>query len=675
MEILTGLFDCILLCSPSQSSCLSFVRSQSNASSSESAVYPNQLQNLSILRSAIESMRQSKDSLASNSNSFIRNPLETPYVSYEDVYPSKNDPGSALSKIDEGINLTLVKQSERKFWKELVDSNIRAGTIACLWCLKAQALKKLSQAFNKWKVHTAVVNTELALVESNHYHKTEVSTVIDNAISIIKRYKDGGIMNQVNEGWSNESQEKSLNFPWEERRGERSNSAHVSSTATGGLSSNVLKYLSKVNDSSVNDSSSHLLHQSVQSLSSPPTKSSASSSFRETMETTSKEWNFIQKQFSSNQENQDNSHSHGRRTGDHQHDPESERQSLLSLSYDIIKRAEKDRIFSAKMQSVNPVTVDSPSRSSSPKRQSMTNTEGLLSTRSGSMSPTTTSSPRSPQHSHQYQQQQPRRSSAYDQQSSSETKQQSSHHQHHSNHQQYQQHHQQQSYQQTEQRQSSSHLNSSKGRFPENTLEISEIPPPPPALIAPNGPPSPFVSYDVAYPEFKLDSYYPSSKQQLQQQQSEQQQQQSSAQKRRLSSSGRKSLSSAQKQHPHHEQSLNSSTTSLLLSERKPSFSSSYGLRTGRRERERDIEERRPSSAASSLTGSRGATRSKSSSPTRGGGSKSYSQKTLVDIIKFRNTKEGDYVKDLMSPARERKETAGSFEYKEDGDEGKLFFS
>jgi hypothetical protein len=472
---------CFALCSISLFSC-PFVRSQSNVSIAESAVYPAQLQNLSILRSAIESMRQSKDSLASNSNSFIRNPLETPYVSYEDVYPSKNDPGSALSKIDEGINLTLVKQSERKFWKELVDSNIRAGTIACLWCLKAQALKKLSQAFNKWKVYTAVINTELALVESNHYHKTEVSTVIDNAISIIKRYKEGGIMNQVNESWknpsdANESQEKSLNFPWEERRGGQGSSTH---STPGGLSSNVLKYLSKVSDSSsssaANNDSSHFLHQSVQSLSSPPPVKSSSSSLRETMETTTKEWNFIQKQFASNHDsNLDNSYSHGRRTGNQQ-DPESERQSLLSLSYDIIKRAEKDRIFSAKKYAVNHPIVDSPSRSSSPRRQSMTNIDGLLSSRSASMSPTTTSSPRSPQHSHPTHQQR-RAASAYDQQSSSEMKQ-SSQQQHHSRHhqQQHQQHYH--AHQQTEQRGSSvQQKTTSKGRFPENTLEISEIPP------------------------------------------------------------------------------------------------------------------------------------------------------------------------------------------------------
>lgn len=40
----------------------------------------------------------------------------------------------------------------------MLASNIRSGSLACLWCLKAQVLKKLSVAFNRWKYTSIMTN-------------------------------------------------------------------------------------------------------------------------------------------------------------------------------------------------------------------------------------------------------------------------------------------------------------------------------------------------------------------------------------------------------------------------------------------------------------------------------------------------------------------------------------
>lgn len=53
--------------------------------------------------------------------------------------------------------LSFLKDSEREYWNKLIDSNIRSGTVACMWCIKAQLLKKLSVAFHRWKFLAAVL--------------------------------------------------------------------------------------------------------------------------------------------------------------------------------------------------------------------------------------------------------------------------------------------------------------------------------------------------------------------------------------------------------------------------------------------------------------------------------------------------------------------------------------
>ena len=43
--------------------------------------------------------------------------------------------------------------AERETWSRLVDSNVRSGIIACIWCMKAQVVKITAMAFHKWKAY------------------------------------------------------------------------------------------------------------------------------------------------------------------------------------------------------------------------------------------------------------------------------------------------------------------------------------------------------------------------------------------------------------------------------------------------------------------------------------------------------------------------------------------
>lgn len=101
--------------------------------------------------------------------------------------------------------LSFLRDSEKDFWQQLVDSNIRASTIACLWCLKAHIIKKASVAFNKWKLFAAITRYESKIDETMSISKTPtsfansdisilnphgtVNKALDNAIAVINRFK------------------------------------------------------------------------------------------------------------------------------------------------------------------------------------------------------------------------------------------------------------------------------------------------------------------------------------------------------------------------------------------------------------------------------------------------------------------------------------------------------
>ena len=243
------------------------------------------VRNMAELQLMLEALRSSQESFRSTDN------FETPYLSYDELYPNQ-----------QGISLSLIKQSEKKFWKELVDSNIRAGTIACLWCLKAQAIKRLSGAFNKWKVFTALKNQELMHAQLHELQKSAVvSGVIDNALSIIKRYREGGIMNQVNgtNNWKSDPVSSSLNFPWEERRNPQSQfdplshnllSLSMADPLVGTQGSEL-----QPSASGVTPSLSHLEKQDTFTRSNDLSQSHGS--IAEQMKMTETEWNFARGQY------------------------------------------------------------------------------------------------------------------------------------------------------------------------------------------------------------------------------------------------------------------------------------------------------------------------------------------------------------------------------------------
>ena len=256
-------------------------------------------------------------------------------------------------KVKTASALTTLKESERKFWKELVDSNIRAGTIACLWCLKAQAIKRISGAFNKWKLLTAIKNQEENLVESNVQHKTEISSVIDNALSIIHKYKEEGIMNRINSNsWKNSQSDPELVFPWEERRNPQTTNTQLQSDAPLSINPSTLQYINKtlsgdlfhstagVDHSTLGSTMNHTGFSSTSQSSVPPPPPAqqqppSPTRLHETMETTNKVWNFIQKQFQ-------------RKSNNEILDPETERQMLCKshhLDSIVLLLTSSDKIF------------------------------------------------------------------------------------------------------------------------------------------------------------------------------------------------------------------------------------------------------------------------------------------------------------------------------------------
>lgn len=69
-----------------------------------------------------------------------------------------------------------------------MDSNIRAGSLACLWCIKAQVNKKLSSAFNKWKLNAALIGFQEKQRKELEENKRKP---VQDALKILSNHKDG----------------------------------------------------------------------------------------------------------------------------------------------------------------------------------------------------------------------------------------------------------------------------------------------------------------------------------------------------------------------------------------------------------------------------------------------------------------------------------------------------
>jgi hypothetical protein len=101
-----------------------------------------------------------------------------------------NDNGSLTLKLNIA-NAKSTPSSEQVYWNKLIDSNIRAGTLACMWCLKAQVVKKVSLAFYKWK-YTSMFNPTVSPSKSIHNSANKnrnISSALESAVSLMSRMK------------------------------------------------------------------------------------------------------------------------------------------------------------------------------------------------------------------------------------------------------------------------------------------------------------------------------------------------------------------------------------------------------------------------------------------------------------------------------------------------------
>lgn len=120
-----------------------------------------------------------------------------------------------LDQIIASQQVSFLREAERDQWQRLVDSNIRSGTLACLWCLKAQYVKRLSIAFNKWKLISALKGMQRKPPAEDTPRKA-ASKAVQNAIAVMNRCKPPAPAPDAPQSSSNQE----MQFPWELRRAE-----------------------------------------------------------------------------------------------------------------------------------------------------------------------------------------------------------------------------------------------------------------------------------------------------------------------------------------------------------------------------------------------------------------------------------------------------------------------
>lgn len=106
---------------------------------------------------------------------------------------------------------------DQECWNKLIDANIRAGTLACMWCLKAHVTKKVSLAFYKWKYMTLAAHSPLAIVTSpdklsqpstvsasssfgQEAKPGNVSVALESAVALMNRIKTPAKSDRENTG-------------------------------------------------------------------------------------------------------------------------------------------------------------------------------------------------------------------------------------------------------------------------------------------------------------------------------------------------------------------------------------------------------------------------------------------------------------------------------------------
>lgn len=161
------------------------------------------------------SMTASNNDSLNISNTSTKRPLETIQKKLQRAYQEKNimlqqiqslrkqvqDNDSQIllltNKTHGDMVLSMDRQrdvpSEQKATlNRLLEANIRAGTLACLWCLKTQVIKKLSQAFYHWKLIAAMLPPKpmsaskrmLLLKQLSNENESDVSDLEDDIDSM-----------------------------------------------------------------------------------------------------------------------------------------------------------------------------------------------------------------------------------------------------------------------------------------------------------------------------------------------------------------------------------------------------------------------------------------------------------------------------------------------------------
>lgn len=97
-----------------------------------------------------------------------------------------------------------------------MESNIRAGTIACVWCIKAQLFKKLSASFNKWKLFAALTAMAEHKPGSMVVAEAKSADAVGDAIDLLNRYKEteSNLITRIVNGGNMQN----ITFPWQDRR-------------------------------------------------------------------------------------------------------------------------------------------------------------------------------------------------------------------------------------------------------------------------------------------------------------------------------------------------------------------------------------------------------------------------------------------------------------------------
>lgn len=134
--------------------------------------------------------------------------------------------------------VSFLREAEREHWQKLVDSNIRSGTLACMWCLKAQYVKKLSVAFSKWRVFSALkaVGPRARKSSTEDTPRKAASAAVQNALHVMNRLKPSSNSRHSHSSATSGASASStaaaylesapVQFPWEVRRSNESERSH-----------------------------------------------------------------------------------------------------------------------------------------------------------------------------------------------------------------------------------------------------------------------------------------------------------------------------------------------------------------------------------------------------------------------------------------------------------------